>query len=205
MHGREAERNLREDGQDQNASDDLQAPVSGADRHRDAEAEQGHPGDHRAQPMSEVDCDPCGIGEHPALVVDTETAPEHERVLEVHGRPERALTGGKIRTGHRRVIGARPAAEEDLQREQGETRRREGAQRRLRPGERPPLRRERQPAQNGQRGETSQKVRRHDQRLQQQGHRLHPEEPLQTHHDEKYCRRRHGLIRIAAIDERQHE
>src|SRR5580658_11269983 len=103
-----------------------------------------------------------GIGEHTAFVVDSESAPQYERVPIIHLRPERVLAGGKIRTSHRGVVGAGPTAESDLQYQGRETDKGVPTQRRLARGYLPRLRVQRQPAQQSQGGEAAQEVRRDD-------------------------------------------
>ena len=87
-----------------------------------------------ADSVRDVNGDARGVREHAAGVVDVQSAPQHEGVAKVHLRPPRLLAGGKIRTGHRRIIGAGPAAERDLQRERGKSHERKLSQRQFAAG-----------------------------------------------------------------------
>src|ERR1700704_6957487 len=65
------------------------------------------------------------VVEHAALIVDVETAPQHEGVAVIAVRPPGALAGRKIQAGDRGVVAAGPAAERGLHGERGKTRERE--------------------------------------------------------------------------------
>ena len=123
VHGRDAERELQQHREQQQAAGPFQRLPRGRAASRGLPtATKLEAGDERAESMREVNRDPRRVGENAALVVDAEAAPQHEGVAVIHVRPPRVLAGRKIRAGHGRIVAAGPAAESDLQHQHGEAR-----------------------------------------------------------------------------------
>ena len=70
-----------------------------------------------AHSMREVDGHPCRMVQDPTLVRLAKAAPQHEGILEIRLGPPLGLALREIGTGHRGVVGAGPAAEQDLHRQ----------------------------------------------------------------------------------------
>ena len=142
--------------------------------------------------MREVHRHARGMIEHAALVVVPSPRHSTNAVLEVRDRgPPLRLAGREVGTRERRVVRARPAAEEDLQRERGEAARPSARSRgSVTLGAARAPARERRTAARASRGRRT--VRDDDQGLEQQRHGPHAEQRLEHDQPSSTSGRRRG-------------
>ena len=114
-----------------------------------------------------------------------------------------ALAGREVRARGRRVVGARPATQQDLQRQHGKRCRGERPHAAFGGPGRSRLWGQRQPPQQRQRGQATRQVQRHDRRCHQLGHRERTEQALQPDHDEQHERQHARLAAQPAVPDRQ--
>ena len=196
MHRGDTNGDLQQHGRRDSYAGPGETPALGAGQGQRPEREQHRACGQGAQSMREVDRHPGGIGEHPALIVDSESVLQHECRAEIHLRPPRPLAGGKVRACHRGVIRARPAAEKQLPTQHCAGEHCERAQVSLARRKAAPWRRYGEPPQQRQGGQAAQQMSGHDQRFQQQRHRERAQRPLQADHHEQQC---DGVERLLAV------
>ena len=93
---------------------------AGLTAQRQPEGQQRRQHDHRAEPVRHVDGGQRLEGQHAAVGQMAQRPAQREAGLEVHRRPPPALAGRNVLTGQHRIVGADPAAQRDLQHQQGQ-------------------------------------------------------------------------------------
>ena len=137
--------------------------------------------------MGQLDGDARCAVQHAALIVHADAPPQHEAFAEVRRRQPLAHALGEIQAaGQRRVVGADPAAQRDLDAEQHQAAgqpapQHPGVGQRDGPVGRAPC----HPHQQGEGGQATQQVTHHHDGLQQPRHRPHAEQRLEDDHRQR--------------------
>ena len=192
-HVRRPEHRLDDEQHERGAGRDHEPPMRPAPPHRHpAEHSQIRDGDERADSMHELDGDARIPGQHPPFESGVRLLPRPEAGRIVPHRPPVSVAGGEVRARERRIVGAGPAPERNLN----------GEDRHPDRGGGPELRRQRRIRRSGgtevdspqqtENGHSPEQVSHNDRRLQPQGNRPCPEGSLkhdQSHEHDGECDR----------------